>query len=146
MPLSWNASSAWPNLKDRLFLSTCWCISIITRGLLATRDIEIHQRVLRKSQTFKLGHAEKLQSYRTFILYFIFSWNFLEGKNQPQRPKTDPDGFNQFPEDNFKPIPSFRHHRAGPINIPNRRSIPNRRPIKVIRILGGKRQKRPKLI
>ena len=75
-------------------------------------------------------------------MYSIIS----EGKNQIQLPKIDQDGFNTFPPDNFKPIPSFRHHRAGPINIPNRRNVPNRRIFKVIRVFGGNKHKRLKLI
>ena len=56
-----------------------------------------------------------------------------EGKNQRQIPKTDNDGFNRFHENGFIPIQNnnFRHHRAGPIHIPNRRIF------KVLRVLGG---------
>ena len=82
--------------------------------------------------------SEKSSNYKSFVvlswkshivLFFIIS----EGKNQRQIPKTDNDGFNRFPENGFKPIQNnnFRHHRAGPIYIPNRRTF------KVLRVLGG---------
>ena len=70
-----------------------------------------------------------VENFRFIVWYFIIS----EGKNQRQIPKTDNDGFNRFPENGFKPIQNnnFRHHRAGPIHIPNRRIF------KVLRVLGG---------
>ena len=66
-------------------------------------------------------------------LLIEFFFLISEGKNQRQISKTDIDGFNRFPENGFKPIQNnnFRHHRAGPIHIPNRRIF------KVLTVLGG---------
>ena len=51
--------STWGNSRVQLFLSTSWCISSYHEWPNATSDREMHQRVLRKSQTRELPHVEK---------------------------------------------------------------------------------------